>query len=394
MRNILQKGNKMFYAYIRQQVSSRVEIPSILKNRNGEVIKTPKDIAELFATEFEEVYTIEPAFTSENRLESTATLNTVEFNVVEIGQTLSSLDANSATGPDGIPAILLINCAIRIAPLLKILFQQSIDMIKIPTAWKHAIVTPIFKKGSIDNPKNYRPISLTSIIGKVMERIIVRQLREFIERNKLIPQQQHGFVEGRSTTTNLLTSLNAWTEALDKNKPVDVLYLDYAKAFDKVPHGRLLWKLKRAGITGNLLGWIREYLTNRTFQVRVGNTLSTRRRVTSGVPQGSVLGPLLFIIYTADFGERLQSDWICYADDTKLYVNPLEQQQQLQEDIRQVQIWSETWLLPLNQNKCKVLHIGKNNPKLQYNMSNHIIQPTEAEVDLGVIITKDLKWER
>ena len=227
-----------------------------------------------------------------------------------------------------------------------------------------------------------------------MESIIAKELRKFASENNLIPDIQHGFTAGKSVITNLLCCLNDWTRSVDLNLPVDVLYLDFARAFDKVPINRLLFKLEHLGIRGKLLRWFENYLTNRYFCVRVGDSLSGNVKVLGGVPQGSVLGPLLFLLYVADLPTHLSSTVSMFADDTKLYANPLTNYDHLTKDLQALNAWCSEWLLPLNCDKYTVLHLGKNNPMLSYNIAGVPLTVVDYHNDLGIIISSDLKWER
>ena len=189
---------------------------------------------------------------------------------------------------------------------------------EIPDDWKKANVTAIFKKGSKKQPGNYRPVSLTCQMGKVLEKIIKEDLVHYLESNKLIFETQHGFRIKKSCLTNLLEFTKFVGDKIDEGKPVDVIYLDFQKAFDKVPHIRLINKLKALGIGGNVLNWIREWLKDRVQRVVINGEKSDWAHVSSGVPQGSVLGPILFIIYINDIDESILSLILKFADDTKL----------------------------------------------------------------------------
>ena len=317
----------------------------------------------------------------------------IEFTPEKVQKALASLKMHASPGPDEIPSILLKKCAPSISKLMAEVMTESFQNGQLPDEWKKTTVIPIYKKGDKLVPANYRPISLTSTSCKCMEKIIAWELTEFfVETHSDVLSNQHGFLPSRSVSSNLLQCLESWTKALDEGYPVDV-YLDFEKAFDTVPIQRMLFKLNHYGVRGQLLRWIKEYLTNRTFRVRVGGAFSSERAVISGVPQGSVLGPLLFIIYIADISKNMLCKTSLYADDTKLFCDPSTQHGDMTEDLAELERWTSDWLLRLNSHKCTILHLGNNNPKLQYYINNEPLKAVEQQMDLGVTIALDLKWE-
>ena len=208
----------------------------------------------------------------------------------KIIEKIKKLKENSAAGPDGIGPKFLKATMKEIAKPLCEVFKLSLGTGKVPQDWKHARVTPIFKKGPKGDPDNYRPVSLTSVPCWILESIIKDDMMEHLQTNKLLKDSQHGFLKGKSCTTNLTVFMDKITRVLDEGKCADIFYLDFAKAFDKVPHQRLLEKMKSKGIKGNVYNWISEWLTGRTQAVRVNEEESDPSKVksASGVPQGSV----------------------------------------------------------------------------------------------------------
>ncbi|XP_019632664.1 PREDICTED: uncharacterized protein LOC109476223 [Branchiostoma belcheri] len=219
---------------------------------------------------------------------------------------------------------------------------MSLQEGNLPSDWKVGDITPIFKKGSKRLPGNYRPVSLTSVAGKIMEGMIRDDIVNHMRSNNLFTEHQHGFLPGRSTTTQLLECLEDWTKWLDNDMPVDVIYMDYQKAFDSVPIQRLLIKTESYGIKGKPLQWIGSFLTGRKQRVVVNGSRSSWAPVSSGVPQGSVLGPVLFTLYVNDMPEVVDSTLKLFADDTKLYRSVGESQdcQELQNDLDKLQDWA------------------------------------------------------
>ncbi|XP_065681547.1 uncharacterized protein LOC136095197 [Hydra vulgaris] len=272
-----------------------------------------------------------------------------------------------------------------------------------PLDWKQSHVTPLFKKGSRLDAANYRPVSITSVPCKVMENIIKKQITKYLEKTSCISNNQHGFMSKKECTSNLLESIDFITKALSKRNFVDIAFLDFAKAFDKVSHRRLIHKLKAYGINGNVGKWIESFLTSRKQRTVLGNHSSDWTDVLSGVLQGSVLGPTLFIIYINDLTDNLKLVHKIYADDTKLLqeIRPEFHDADcliLQNDLNIISEWSKEWLMELNVAKCKVMHFGHGNINHDYVMNDGntslIIAATDIERDLGIFLSNDLKWNQ
>ena len=240
---------------------------------------------------------------------------------------------------------------------------------------------------------NYRPISLTSVIGKMLESIIARNIREHLEKHSLIHDSQHGFTKGRSCLTNLLSFYNKVFEAVDRDENYDVIYLDFSKAFDKVPHQRLLLKLQAHGVEGKVLNWVKAWLSNRKQRVQINGKRSDWGCVTSGVPQGSVLGPLLFIIYINDLDTGISSDVSKFADDTKIgrVIESDQDASILQGELNRLYDWADKWQMEFNVGKCSILSVGRNNPSHNYCLNDTLISRSGCERDLGVLVSSDLR---
>ena len=307
-----------------------------------------------------------------------------------VRQKLVKLKPNKSSGPDGISINVLRRCTHFDFPL-SLLFNLSIQTGTIPQDWRDANVTPLHKKGSRSSPNNYRPVSLTSQIVKILERIFQDQILRLTHLNKTINCNQHGFQGSCSCVTQLLECFGDWTDNLDRGQETDIIYLDFAKAFDTVPHIRLIHKLKLAGIRGKCLNWIYNFLTDRRQRVVLRNGTSSWQQITSGVPQGSILGPILFLLYVNDLPDYVESKAKMFADDTKVYNNirSLADCEALQNDLNNLAVWSKTWLLNFNETKCVVLKI-KHSFKYLYTLNNTFLQEEKTQKDLGVLVANNL----
>uniref|UniRef100_A0A8C5Q884 Reverse transcriptase domain-containing protein n=1 Tax=Leptobrachium leishanense TaxID=445787 RepID=A0A8C5Q884_9ANUR len=284
-------------------------------------------------------------------------------------------------GPDGIHPKLLKELSDVIAkPLTGV----------VPEDWKFANVVPIYKKGSREESGNYRPVSLTSVVGKLMETMLKERIVEHLKTHRLQDQKQHGFT---SCQTNLYYFCYPIKKINDTGSAVDIAYLDFSKAFDTVPHRRLINKLQSLSLDSNIVEWIRQWLSDRQQRVVVNGVYSVQGLVTSGVPQGSVLGPILFNIFISDIAEGINGKVCLSADDPKICnrVDVPGGISQMTNDLGKLKKWSELWQLSFNVDKCKIMHLGRKNPRAEYRIFDTVLTSTSEGWDLGVIILEDLR---
>ncbi|MBM6549295.1 reverse transcriptase family protein [Streptococcus dysgalactiae subsp. equisimilis] len=281
------------------------------------------------------------------------------FEVQDVNEELCRLKTQKAPGPDGLHPLVLKELTVVLAFPFTTLFNASLESGKLPREWKKAVICPMYKGGSKKDPSSYRPVSLTCITGKIIERLISVRLRSHLESYRLFGSSQHGFRKNRCCLSNLLMARESWASAKAAGRSTDVVFVDFSKAFDKVPHDRLLEKLRVFGVQDKLLHWMEDFLVGRTFSVRVAQRMSRWREATSGVPQGSVLGPLLFLIYINDLPKLFESPCLVYADDLKLWrvIHSAADREALQEDLEKLFGWATTWALPVNTSKCVYMHL-------------------------------------
>ena len=354
------KNPKAYYAYINGGKNMRAKVGP-LKVEEGEstMVVDSKKQAEVLNSFYSSVFTRSDGNIQEKEREvGVPEITNVDMDEERVKATILKLKENSAPGPDAIPNKLLIETVNEVSKPLSILFRKSLNERRIPDEWRYANVTPIFKKGSKSEPGNYRPVSLTSAIGKLMERLIKEAIENHLEHNNLIKPSQHGFRHGRSPQTNLIEFMEQTTEWADGGKSFDIIFLDFAKAFDVVCHTSLLVKLKAKGIEGDLLAWIEDWLKGRKQRVVVEGEVSESEDVVSGVVQGSALGGTFFIIFIDDIDEFIKALLKKFADDTKMarLVENDAQAAEMQKDIDTLEAWAKTWKMRFNVKKCKVMH--------------------------------------
>ena len=387
---------KAFWRYVNTRLKTKTGIDA-LEDEEGVVHCSPQKKAEILSRYFGSVFVDEDLNTlPAAEQHSPEMLTTINVTTAAVMEKLHTLNTAGTPGPDGVYPRVLHELAPYIASPLASIFNKSLASSQLPECWCQATFIPILKKGSRHLAKNYRPISLTSIPCKVMESIIRDKIMHHLCHSVLLSPHQHGFRPSRSCSSQLLEVMNAWTAAADRGEAVDVIYLDFQKAFDSVPHARLLEKVKSYGIGGEVSEWIRSFLVSRSQQVLVEGARSEWAEVGSGVPQGSVLGPLLFLLYINDLPDGIQNSVKMFADDSKLFgpADTHDSRLQLQEDIQHLERWSLMWQLPFNISKCKVLHIGHRNPRCSYKMFNQTLACSDEERDLGVLVDGTLRFHR
>ena len=389
----IKADRKSFFAYARSKCKSKVKV-GLIEDSQGKLQEDSRVKAELLNDFFSSVFTREddsdiPVLNPMSEVK----LQDIDVHVDIIKKKLTILKEDKAAGDDNLSPSILKGISDEVAYPVAVIFRRSLDTGCVPRDWRTANITPIFKKGSRHHAGNYRPVSLTSQISKVVESIIRDELVQHLNNNNLIRNSQHGFRKGYSCTTNMLEFLETVTAEIDAKHNLDTVYLDLAKAFDKVPHQRLILKLKAHGIDGLVGNWIKSWLSDRWQRVCLDGTYSHWTHVWSGVPQGSVLGPVLFLIFINDLDISISSNVLKFADDTKLYrvVDNEQDGHMLQRDLDVLCKWAETWKMSFNVDKCKVLHYGKGNIECKYSMCGHELVKVESEKDLGIIFSKNLK---
>ena len=324
-------------------------------------------------------------------------LNDISLTEQEIIDTIQILNVNKAVGEDLISHKVLKNICHSISKPLCILYNKSLHTSTFPNIWKSAIVMPLFKKGDQNLVTNYRPISLLSCLGKLMERVVYKHLYNHLMAENLIYSKQSGFLSGHSTVYQLIDIFHQITQALDEKLYTCMVFCDISKAFDRVWHKGLVFKLKQNGINGSLLSWIDSYLNGRSQKVFLGSVMSNTRNVSAGVPQGSVLGPLFFLVYVNDIVDKLLSITRLFADDTSISStsrNKDDIEGILNHDLNLISLWSKQWLVDFNPNKTEALfftpHRFENNPNLLFDGVQ--VNFVDNHKHLGLSFSKDGKW--
>lgn len=396
----LKKNPKFFWTHIKNLRKCCSSYPSTMILNNTISSDTHK-IPDMFATHFSSVYeagdsdlddyvTNRPSDLNSNIQD---VLNPPQFSPEDVNKKLKKIDTAKGVGPDNVHPLYLVRCADELTLPLCMLFNRSMQTGMFPDTWKMARVVPIYKNGKKDHISNYRPIAIISAIAKIFESMVHAIIYAHIQKH--IINEQHGFMKMRSTCTNLVLFASDLVETVDRGSQVDAVYTDFSKAFDKVNHKILLDKLYLFGITDNILDWCRSYLTKRPMEVVVENEKSKPFLAHSGVPQGSVLGPLFFNIFINDLSENIKySRLYLFADDLKLTkeITCMEDSRLLQDDIDNLQHWCTSNKMLLNASKCHHIKFTRKHNKFR---TDYIINGTRlAEVDtirdLGITVDGQL----
>lgn len=394
------KNPKYFWSYIKNKRENKNVIPQYMRLNDG-IATDGTGIANLFAQHFASVYNPvtgsdpDPEYIYKSSHNNS--LHQVILSESSIQKKLKNLDVAKGPGFDGIPPLFIRECAKVLSKPLCIIYNRSLSEGVFPEIWKEAKVIPIPKSGDKTDVCNYRPISILPTLAKVFESLLCPIMYWHIKGS--ITEHQHGFFRNRSTATNLTNFVERTLANMSNGNEVDAIYSDFSKAFDKVDHCTLLQKLKITfGIHGSLLKWVQSYLVGRTARVVVNGHSSDTFAPTSGVPQGTHLGPIFFIMFVDDIKYSIQnSDFEMYADDLKLYriVMSKNDETLLQKDIDGLCVWCEKNSMLVNIDKCYHIKFSRKKHKLNstYKMRNQILSKVSEVKDLGIIIDSEMKFQ-
>ena len=322
-------------------------------------------------------------------------LNNIVLSPLEVESVLKSLPVAKASGPDGLSNRVLRELSKELSVPYCSLFNESLSVGIVPSSYKEANVCPVPKAGDLSQVSNYRPISLLNSENKVLGRLVFKNLFNHLRDNNLLSSLQSGFLPGDSTVNQLTFLYNTFSHALDSGKEVRAVFCDISKAFDRVWHAGLLVKLHAAGVTGNVHAWFADYLSNRKQRVVLPGAVSDWASIRAGVPQGSILGPLLFLLYINDIVHDIGSNIRLFADDTSLFIivdDSVTSAGCINTDLVRISKWASTWLVTFNPSKTETLLISRKlnrpvHPPLF--MENHQISEADSHQHLGLYFSHD-----
>ena len=393
---------KFFYTYAKKKSKVKCKIGPLLNSAN-KLVGNSKEMAEILSEQYKKVFStpIDPSTIVNNNPAQTPSISDITFSESDIESAIDELRITSASGPDGFPAALLKNCKQSLAVPLTIFWRKCLDTSHIPSLLKQSVIVPQHKGDSRAVPANYRPIALTSHIIKIFEKILRRHIVNHMNANNLFNPSQHGFRTGRSCLSQLLEHVDTLINILQDGSNADVVYLDFAKAFDKVDFNIALNKINKLGINGKIYEWIKSFLTHRYQSVIVNGIKSDPQPMISGVPQGSVLGPLIFLILIGDIDKDIVKAIVkSFADDTRATnsIKSIEDTILLQEDLDRIYSWSDEANMELNDIKFEVVRYGDNDviktsTTYKTPSGKPIIEKSEVK-DLGVIMSNDCLFDK
>ena len=380
-----------FYKYANRKLKIHTTIPAVI-NVKDQQISDDLEKANHFNEQFTAVFQRDN-LSRLNLVDKTSVhLDNIDISSDDILSAINKIKPKSSKTPDDIPPIFLKKVGPFIITPLMLLFQASLTSGYIPNEWRTALVNPVHKKGSKNDALNFRPISLTSSICRLLESVIKTKILKHLYDNNLISAKQHGFLPGRSISSQLLTYLNPVINDFDKKIDTHLIYTDFSKAFDKVCHEKLLEVLSSFGIKGSLLQWIRNFLTDRSQAVYIGDKISIPTKVVSGVPQGSVLGPLLFLLYVQDIDSVCSEncDVALFADDCKFISSDPHA---LQSSLDKMLKFVKDRQLVLCKEKCNHLAVTRRQNSCHFYLEGNEIPTSESVRDLGITLTSKLHWK-
>ena len=392
---------KKLWKYVKSKTKVKSSMSPLHNKSTGKLTENEKEQADVLADQFASVMVEEPNEEIPKLADrdlKTPPLYNINITEEMVIKKLKNLNAAKSPGPDGIHPRVLKEIATSIAPALTILYNNTLKHHDVPSDWRTAIITALFKKGDKSDPGNYRPVSLTCIACKILESIIYDHIVKHMIENYLFSNKQYGFISKRSAALQLLNVLEIWCNILDNDGEIDNINMDFQKAFDTVPHKRLLGKLQSYGIRGDVHQWIEAFLRDRKQQVKVNGQSSEWTTITSGVPQGSVLAALLFVIFINDLPENIKSHLFLFADDCKFFrqIFTVEDTEIMQSDLNTLHNWSIRWLLKFHPGKCVNirLHLGKQTAPHTYHLGNDELKNVDEVKDLGVLVDSNLKFKK
>ena len=403
----IKKNPRYFYSFAKRKTNMREEVGPLKTEQGKELTSNPQQIADILKMQYESAFSkpkedkrvVNPTLFFSSIDNERETISDIEFDTADIVKAINEVKTYSAAGPDAWNAKLIKNCKLELAEPLYIMWRKSLDTGSIPNILKTANIAPIFKGGDRTEAKNYRPVALTSHLIKIFERIIREKITFFLETTSKLNKNQHGFRAGRSCLSQLIEHYDSILSALERKHNFDVIYTDFAKAFDKCDHGIIAHKLRDAGIIGKLGLWLYNFLDGRKQKVVVQGVSSQESQVLSSVPQGTVLAPIIFLILLADIDKDIVNCFVkSFADDTKIG-KEIEVQlhiTMLQENIIKLFEWAEENNMMFNSEKFQLLRYGKNENLKQENYHTKegiIIHRKSMAKDLGIIMQDDASFK-